>query len=178
MKDTGQGEAEVRRDPQHILTPLRAAAVDLIAAHDVQPGPGHPLDREEHDAGGRAGTPGHRACAGPGDPRPDQPQAGGTQAAANTCNRKRMVINNAMEYAAEVGALPSNPLGSVKWTRPRKLTTVSTWLNATGDPAQVAEWAGHSVDVLRTLRQAHLRPGRASQAPHPTNDQDRHASRR
>lgn len=25
---------------------------------------------------------------------------------------------------------------------------VSTWLNATGDPAQVAEWAGHSVNVL------------------------------
>ena len=25
---------------------------------------------------------------------------------------------------------------------------MSTWLNATGDPAQVAEWAGHTVDVL------------------------------
>ena len=25
---------------------------------------------------------------------------------------------------------------------------VSTWLNASGNPAQVAEWAGHSVDVL------------------------------
>lgn len=25
---------------------------------------------------------------------------------------------------------------------------VSTWLNATGNPAQVAEWAGHTVDVL------------------------------
>jgi integrase len=25
---------------------------------------------------------------------------------------------------------------------------VSTWLNATGNPAQVAEWAGHSVNVL------------------------------
>jgi hypothetical protein len=25
---------------------------------------------------------------------------------------------------------------------------VSTWLNATGDPAQVAEWADHTVDVL------------------------------
>jgi integrase len=25
---------------------------------------------------------------------------------------------------------------------------VSTWLTATGDPAQVAEWAGHTVDVL------------------------------
>jgi hypothetical protein len=25
---------------------------------------------------------------------------------------------------------------------------VSTWLNATGDPTRVAEWAGHSVNVL------------------------------
>ena len=25
---------------------------------------------------------------------------------------------------------------------------MSTWLNATGDPAQVAKWAGHTVDVL------------------------------
>jgi hypothetical protein len=25
---------------------------------------------------------------------------------------------------------------------------VSAWLNATGDPARVAEWAGHTVDVL------------------------------
>ena len=25
---------------------------------------------------------------------------------------------------------------------------MSTWLNASGNPAQVAEWAGHSVDVL------------------------------
>jgi hypothetical protein len=25
---------------------------------------------------------------------------------------------------------------------------VSTWLNATGDPTRVAEWAGHAVSVL------------------------------
>jgi integrase len=25
---------------------------------------------------------------------------------------------------------------------------VSTWLKATSDPAQVAEWAGHTVDML------------------------------
>lgn len=25
---------------------------------------------------------------------------------------------------------------------------VTTWLNATGDPGQVAAWAGHSVNVL------------------------------
>jgi len=48
----------------------------------------------------------------------------GKPAAANTAVRKRIVVNNAMEYACEIGALPANPLKSVKWTRPRTLTTV------------------------------------------------------
>jgi integrase len=48
----------------------------------------------------------------------------GRTAAANTINRKRMVLNNAMEYAREIGALTQNPLKLVKWTNPRTLTTV------------------------------------------------------
>jgi integrase len=48
----------------------------------------------------------------------------GTTAAANTANRKRAVLNNLMQYAVEVGALPANPLKAVKWTRPRTLKTV------------------------------------------------------
>jgi len=48
----------------------------------------------------------------------------GRPAAANTANRKRIVLNNAMEYARETSALPVNPLKSVKWARPRTLTTV------------------------------------------------------
>jgi integrase len=48
----------------------------------------------------------------------------GKPAAANTANRKRIVLNNAMEYACEIGALSANPLKSVKWTRPRTMTTV------------------------------------------------------
>jgi integrase len=47
-----------------------------------------------------------------------------TVAAANTANRKRMVLGNAMEYACEIGGLPSNPLKRVKWTKPRTLRTV------------------------------------------------------
>ena len=37
-----------------------------------------------------------------------------------------------------------------RWRRPYDLrhAAVSTWLKATADPAQVAEWAGHTVDVL------------------------------
>jgi integrase len=48
----------------------------------------------------------------------------GKPAAANTAMRKRIVINNAMEYACEIGVLPANPLKSVKWARPRTLSTV------------------------------------------------------
>jgi integrase len=48
----------------------------------------------------------------------------GKPAAANTVMRKRIVLNNAMEYACEIGALPANPLKSVQWTRPRTLTSV------------------------------------------------------
>ena len=45
-------------------------------------------------------------------------------AAANTANRKRMVLNNAMGYACEIGLLTDNPLHYVKWTRPRTKTAV------------------------------------------------------
>jgi hypothetical protein len=47
----------------------------------------------------------------------------GTVASANTANRKRMVLGNAMEYACKIGGLPSNPLKRVKWTKPRLLRT-------------------------------------------------------
>ena len=56
----------------------------------------------------------------------------GKPAAANTLMRKRIVTNNAMEYACEIGALPANPLKSVKWTRPRTLTTVDPRGNWSG----------------------------------------------
>lgn len=35
-----------------------------------------------------------------------------------------------------------------KWPYDLRHAAVSTWLNATGDPVRVAEWAGHSVSVL------------------------------
>jgi integrase len=56
----------------------------------------------------------------------------GTAAAANTANRKRGVLNNLMQYAIEIGALPANPLKAVKWTRPRTLKSVDprTMLNS------------------------------------------------
>ena len=48
----------------------------------------------------------------------------GSVAAANTANRKRIVLGNAMDYACEIGGMPSSPLKRVKWTKPRTLRTV------------------------------------------------------
>lgn len=57
-------------------------------------------------------------------------------AAANTANRKRMVLGSAMEYACEVGVLSANPLKAVKWTKPRTLTTVDPGVVINGDQAR------------------------------------------
>ena len=43
----------------------------------------------------------------------------GTPAAATTLMRKRAILHNALEYAVELGDLPSNPLLRVKWTAPK-----------------------------------------------------------
>jgi integrase len=52
--------------------------------------------------------------------------------------------------AARAAALTPEEVASPLARRPYDLrhAAVSTWLNATGDPTRVAEWAGHSVNVL------------------------------
>jgi integrase len=60
----------------------------------------------------------------------------GTAAAANTANRKRAVLNNLMQYAVEIGALPVNPLKAVKWTRPRTLKSVDPRTVVNSDQAR------------------------------------------
>lgn len=60
----------------------------------------------------------------------------GTTAAANTANRKRMVLGNAMDYACETGVLPANPVKRVKWTKPRTLKTVDPRVVINVDQAQ------------------------------------------
>lgn len=60
----------------------------------------------------------------------------GTPAAANTANRKRAVLNNAMQYAVERNILPANPLKAVKWTRPRTLKTVDPRAVVNADQAR------------------------------------------
>jgi integrase len=49
----------------------------------------------------------------------------------------------ALAFTPEVGA---TPLGATPYTL--RHACVSTWLNGGVPPTQVAEWAGHSVEVL------------------------------
>ena len=43
----------------------------------------------------------------------------GSPAAANTITRKRAVFHGALGYAVELGLLPANPIGLVRWRAPR-----------------------------------------------------------
>ena len=60
-------------------------------------------------------------------------------------SRIKVIFHNARAAAFTVAEAES-----LAAQRPYDLrhAAVSTWLNATGDPAQVAEWAGHTVNVL------------------------------
>lgn len=48
----------------------------------------------------------------------------GSAAAGNTVSRKRAVIHNFLDYAAELGHLSANPLHTMKWTPPKTSQTV------------------------------------------------------
>jgi integrase len=93
----------------------------------------------------------------------------GTAAAANTANRKRAVLNNLMQYAIEVGALPANPLKAVKWTRPRTLKSVDPRTVVNSDQArrllaavgQQGELGERMVAFFGCLYYAALRPEEA-----------------
>ena len=67
--------------------------------------------------------------------------------------RGRIVTDRAylaVFHKARAAAFTEAEAASLVARRPYDLrhAAVSTWLNASGNPAQVAEWAGHSVDVL------------------------------
>ena len=59
----------------------------------------------------------------------------GSPAAANTITRKRAVFHGALGYAVELGLLPANPIGLVRWRAPRAAAAVSPATVAS--PAQV-----------------------------------------
>lgn len=60
----------------------------------------------------------------------------GRTAAANTSNRKRMVLHNALEYAREIGVISDNPLDFVRWTKPRTTTAVDPRVVVNPDQAR------------------------------------------
>ncbi len=91
----------------------------------------------------------------------------GTLAAPNTANRKRMVLNNVMEYACEIGALPTNPLKRVKWVKPRTAKAVDPrvvlnsgqarkLLAAVGEQGEIGQ---RLVAFFACMYYAALRPG-------------------
>ena len=59
----------------------------------------------------------------------------GSPAAANTITRKRAVFHGTLGYAVELGLLPANPIGLVRWRAPRAAAAVSPATVAS--PAQV-----------------------------------------
>lgn len=93
----------------------------------------------------------------------------GALAAANTANRKRMVLNNAMEYACEISALPANPLKRVKWAKPRTAKAVDPRVVINSGQArkllaavgQQGDIGGRLVAFFACMYYAALRPGEA-----------------
>src|SRR6266516_569610 len=59
----------------------------------------------------------------------------GSPAAANTITRKRAVFHGALGYAVELGLLPANPAGLVRWRAPKAVAAVGPATVAS--PAQV-----------------------------------------
>jgi integrase len=50
---------------------------------------------------------------------------GGRPAAAATMSRKRAIFFNALEYAVELGHLPTNPIPLIKWRAPKLTEAVN-----------------------------------------------------
>jgi hypothetical protein len=61
---------------------------------------------------------------------------GSPAATANTITRKRAVFHNALGYAVELGLLPANPVGKVRWHAPKTVAAVSPQA-VVASPAQV-----------------------------------------
>jgi len=59
----------------------------------------------------------------------------GSPAAANTIARKRAVLHGALSYAVELGLLPANPIGLVRWRAPKAASAISP--ATVPSPAQV-----------------------------------------
>ena len=73
----------------------------------------------------------------------------GTRAAVNTIARKRAVFRNALGYAVELGLLPANPIGQVRWKAPRADGAVNP--QTVASPAQVQAILGQVACVRPDL---------------------------
>jgi integrase len=93
----------------------------------------------------------------------------GADAAATTVNRKRFAFHLALEYAIEAEELPSNPLDTVKWRRPRTIDAVDrrsvvnpVQARALLDAVRVHSAYGEQLEVFfALLYYAGVRPGEA-----------------
>ena len=89
------------------------------------PGSGHRQRAGLGGAGIPAGQPARRPARHPRCPGRAVHAAGRLPAAANTIARKRAVFHGALGYAVELGLLPANPIGLVRWRAPRAAAAVS-----------------------------------------------------
>jgi hypothetical protein len=48
----------------------------------------------------------------------------GTPAASSVISRRRKILNNAAEYAVELGLLSANPIPALKWKAPKAVQVV------------------------------------------------------
>lgn len=98
----------------------------------------------------------------------------GNDAAATTVNRKRFAFHQALEYAIESKELPSNPLDTVKWRRPRTSEAVDR--RSVVNPAQArqlltavrshSDYGAQLEAFFALLYFAGLRPGEALDVRH------------
>lgn len=113
FSDRLRGATEPPEDLAAIVRWLQTAT--LPVADLSRPGTGA--------AAARCSTGSAASKTGP-PPRPTRPTG------------KRAVLNNLMQYAVEVGAVPANPLKAVKWTRPRTLKSVDPRTVVSSDQAR------------------------------------------
>ncbi|MCW2855993.1 MAG: phage integrase family protein [Marmoricola sp.] len=90
----------------------------------------------------------------------------GEVAAPATVARKRATLNNALEYAVELGYFDSNPLLRVRWSRGRHVEAVDKRVVVNPEQARRlldAVWAGSPAvaGFLASMYYAALRPGEA-----------------
>jgi integrase len=107
---------------------VQGRIVELCQRGDRVGGPGRPRLPPDRDRGARLGQAGRARCGHP---------------------RRRRLDRRAWTKARQT-ALTTAEQASPLARRPHHLrdACLSTWLNGGVYPTQVAEWAGHSVDVL------------------------------